>query len=142
MKNQVGQILASILLGVLTLGSTVQAQHTERTIKANIPFDFVVGSEVFPAGHYSLVFIGPVLLELHDSEGRVLANVLTHAVQASTRPVRPKLLFESEAGQQVLTQVWQQGEFTGLQILQPKSGTLAVQKRSRHVQTAQVGNPR
>jgi hypothetical protein len=141
MKNRVAQILASILLGVLTLGSTVQAQHAERTVKANIPFDFVVGSEVFRAGHYAVVFIGPVL-ELHDSEGRTLANVLTHAVQASTPSVRPKLRFESEGGQQVLTQVWQEGDFTGRQILQPKSGTLAVQKRSRHVQTAQAGNPR
>lgn len=142
MKNPVGQVLASILLGVLTLGSTVHAQHTQRTVKANIPFDFVVGGELFPAGHYSLVFIGPVLLELHDSEGRALANVLTHSVQASTQSARPRLLFESEAGQHVLTQVWQEGDFTGLQILQPKSGTLAVQKRSGHVQTAQVGNPR
>ena len=142
MKNRVGQILASLLLSVLTLGSTAQAQHTERTIKANIPFDFVVGSQLFPAGHYSLVFIAPVLLELRDSEGRALANVLIHAVQAATQSVRPKLRFESEGGQHVLTQVWQEGDFTGLQILQPKSGTLAVQKRSGHVQTAQVGNPR
>ena len=142
MKNRVGRVLASILLGVLTLGSTVQAQHTERTIKANIPFDFVVGQRDFSrrtlfAGVHRAGAAGVARLRRPR-----LANVLTHSVQASTQPARPKLLFESEAGQHVLTQVWQEGDFTGLQILQPKSGTLAVRKRSGHVQTAQVGNPR
>ena len=78
MANRVGRVFTSLFLGVLMLGSTVQAQHTERIIKANIPFDFVVGSESFPAGHYSVALIGPVLLELllrvrvaHDHVGRL-----------------------------------------------------------------------
>ena len=82
MKNRVGRVLASLLLSVLTLGSALDAQHTERVIKANIPFDFVVGNEIFPAGRYSVVIIvGPVLLELHDSRAASLANVLTQSVQ-------------------------------------------------------------
>jgi len=50
MTSRVGRVFTSLLLGGLMLGSTVHAQRTERIIKANIPFDFVVGSEIFPAG--------------------------------------------------------------------------------------------
>jgi hypothetical protein len=142
MKNRVGRIVTSLLLGILMLGSTVHAQRNERVIKANIPFDFVVGSQTFPAGRYSVALIGPVLLELRDSEGRALTNVLTHSVQASAEPARSKLRFESEGGLHVLTQVWQEGDDIGQQILQPKSAVRAVQKRSGHVQTAEASNPR
>lgn len=141
MNNRVGRVLVSLLLGVLTLGSA-QAQYVERTIKANIPFDFVVGSEIFPAGHYALVLTGPVLLELRDSQGRTLASVLTNSVQASGQRAHPRLRFESEGGQHVLTQVWQEGEPVGQQILRSKSGSFSVQKHSGRVQTAEVGNPR
>jgi hypothetical protein len=142
MKNRVGRAFASLLLGILMLGSTVHAQRNERIIKANIPFDFVVGGETFPAGRYSVALIGPVLLELRDSEGRALTNVLTHSVQASAEPARPKLRFESEGGLHVLTQVWQEGDDIGQQILLPKSAVRAVQKGSGHVQTAEASNPR
>jgi hypothetical protein len=142
MKNRVGRAFASLLLGILMLGSTVHAQHNERIIKANIPFDFVVGSETFPAGRYSVALIGPVFLELRNSEGHTLTSVLTQSVQALTETARPKLRFDSEGGQHVLTQVWQEGDSTGQQILRSKSASVAVQKRSGHVQTAEVGNSR
>ena len=142
MKNRVGRVFASLLLGVLMLGATAHAQRNERIIKANIPFDFVVGSEIFPAGRYSVALIGPVFLELRDSKGRALTNVLTQSVQTSAEPAQPKLRFDSEGGQHVLTQVWQEGDSTGQQILQSKSATRAVQKGSGHVQTAEASNPR
>lgn len=142
MQNRVVRMLVSLLLGVLTLGSTVQAQYIERTIKANIPFDFVVGSEVFPAGHYSVVLIGPVRLELRDPEGHTLTNVLTQSVQAPSQAARPKLRFDSEGGQHVLTEVWQPGNDMGRQILRSRTATIAVRKRSGHLQTAEAGGPR
>ena len=142
MRNQVGRTLASLLLGVLMLGATVHAQRAERVIKANIPFEFVVGREIFPAGHYSVVLFGPALLELRDSQGRSLINVLTQSVQAPAKPSRPKLRFDKEGGQNVLTQVWQQGDEIGQQVLRSKSATVAVRRGPGHVQTAEAGNPR
>jgi hypothetical protein len=141
MTNRVGRVFTSLLLGVLMLGSTVHAQRIERIIKANIPFDFVVGSEIFPAGHYSVALIGP-LLELRDSQGRALINVLTQSVQAPATPGQPKLRFNKEGGQIVLIQVWQEGNEIGQQVLRSKSATVAVRRGSGHVQTAEAGNPR
>jgi hypothetical protein len=140
--NRVGRVLATLLLSVLMLGSALYAQRTERVIKANIPFDFVVGSEIFPAGQYSVALIGPVLLELRNSQGRALTNVLTESVQAPNTPGRPKLRFDRQGDQNVLTQVWQEGNETGQQVLRSKSSTIAVRKASGHVQTAEASSPR
>jgi hypothetical protein len=142
MKNQVGRVFASLLLSVLMLGPAVYAQRNQRVIKANIPFDFVMGNRSFPAGQYSVVLVGPVRLELHDSRGRTLMNVLTESVQAHAAPGRPKLHFDNEGGQNVLTQVWQEGDEVGQQVLRSKSSTLAVRKGSGDVQTAEAGNSR
>jgi hypothetical protein len=142
MNNMVARVLTSLLLGVLMMGSAAHAQQSQRVIKANIPFDFVVGSRIFPAGRYLLVRIEPSLLELRDSDGHVLANVLTQSVLTLTSPASPKLRFDAEGGRHVLTQVWQENESIGQQIPQSKSVTRAVRKGSGHVQTAEVGNPR
>jgi hypothetical protein len=142
MKKLVGRILASLLLSILALGSAAHGQRTPQIIKVDIPFDFAVGDRFFPAGHYSLVRREPWQLELRDSESRLLINVLTRSVQTLTAPAKPKLIFESEDRHNVLTQVWQQNESIGQQILQPKWGDGAVRKRSRNVQTAKAGNPR
>lgn len=142
MKNRVVGVLASLLLGVLAPGSTVQAQQAEPTIKANIPFDFVVGDEIFPPGRYSVVQAGPVWLELHDAQGRTLTKLLTNSVETSAQADRSKLRFESEGGRHVLTEVRQEGDSVGQQILGSKSPGLAVRKHTGRVQTAKAGSPR
>jgi hypothetical protein len=142
MKNLVKTVLTSILLGVLTLGSIAYAQNAEPAIRVNVPFDFAVGSQTFPAGRYSLAHIAPGLLEVRDSGGRVLATVLTQSVQALSAPDQPKLRFSLEGGQHVLTQVWQENESIGQQIPQSKSAVRAARKQSGRVQTAEVSTPR
>jgi hypothetical protein len=142
MKKRIGHSFTLLLLSVLTLGSFAQAQRPDQIIKANIPFDFSFGNRSFPAGRYTVVRVEPSVLELRDPEGRVLANVLTQSVQSLTAPAQPKLFFESEDGGHVLTQVWQENESIGVKLPPSKSFTRAVQKASRHVQTAQATNPR
>ena len=140
--NRVGRVFASLLLSVLMLGSALYTQHTERVIKANIPFDFVVGNGIFPAGQYSVVLVGPVLLELRDSRGRTLINVLTQSVRTLATSDRPKLRFDNEGGQNVLTQIWQEGYESGQQPLRSKSAKVAVRRGSEPVQTAEANKPR
>ena len=142
MKKLIAHSIALILLSVVTLGLCAQAQSPERTIKADIPFEFSVGNRIFPGGRYSLVRTEPFLLELRDPDGRVLANVLTQSVQSQVAPAQPRLLFDNQGGGHALTQVWQENESIGQQLMPSKSATRAVQKATRHVQTAQVSNPR
>ena len=142
MNNLVGRIVTSLLLSILALGSAAQGQRSRADHSGKHSIRLRGGQPIFPAGHYSLVRSEPWQLELRDSEGRVLVNLLTQSVQTSTAPVRPKLVFESEDRRHVLTQVWQENESIGQQILQSKWGSDAVRKRSGDVQTAKAGNPR
>jgi len=141
MKNLVERTLTALLLGVLSLGYTAQAQHITRVIKVNIPFEFSVGGQTFSAGHYSLVSSTPSLLELRDAEGHALTTVLTNSVQALKGPASPKLQFHNQDGQHVLVQVWQADDSIGQQLQPPKSLIQLAKRRSTHVQTAEVGKP-
>src|SRR6202023_2251328 len=98
MKNVFARTLTSLLLVLLTLGPAAPAQSGPQIIKANIPFEFGVGNQVFPAGGYSLVSTPPELLELRDAEGHILTKVLTNSVEASKTTITPKLQFRSESG--------------------------------------------
>lgn len=140
MKNLVARTLASLLLGVLTLGPAAQAQHAEQVIKANIPFEFSVGNQVFPAGTYSLVSSAPALLDLRDAEGHTLARVLTNSVETLKAPVSPTLEFNSEGGRYSLAQVWQENASIGQQLQRPKSWTKTAKRHSSHTQTVAASN--
>jgi hypothetical protein len=135
MKHLVARTLISILLGVLALGPTAHAQHTERTIKANIPFEFSVGDQTFPAGNYWLVNSAPAFLQLRDAQGRTLATVLTSPVQALNTPASPKLRFTREGGRYALAQVWQENYSTGQQLPSPKALTKTAKRQSGQTQT-------
>lgn len=138
MKNCVKRTLTSLLLGVLALAYTAHAQRTQPVIKVNIPFEFNVGDQTFPAGNYSLVRLQPALLELRDAENRSLTTVVTNFVQALTPAVAPKLQFYTEGARHELAQVWQEDESIGQQLQRPKSGTKTAPRRS--VQAVAVSN--
>jgi hypothetical protein len=140
MNNLVARTLASLLLGVLTLGSAAQAQSTPRVIKANIPFEFGVGNQVFPAGSYSLVSTAPALLELRDAEGHILAKVLTNSVEASKTTVTPTLQFNTEGGRYSLAQVWQENYSIGQQLQPLKSRVKTAKRNSSRTQTVAASN--
>ena len=141
MKNLVTRTLTSLLLGVLSLGYTAQAQRIERVIDVNIPFEFNVGNQTFLAGRYSLVSLTPSLLELRDAEGRTLTTVLTNSVQTSNTTAAPKLQFHNQDGRYVLGQVWQADDSIGQQLPPTQSLTQVAKRRSRHVQTASAARP-
>jgi hypothetical protein len=140
MKNLVARTLASLLLGVLTLGSVAHAQHAEQVIKADIPFEFSVGNQVFPAGNYSLVSTAPALLDLRDARGHILVRVLTNSVETQQVPVSPALEFYNEGSRYSLAQVWKENNSIGQELPQSKLWAKIAKKHSRHTQTIAASN--
>lgn len=135
MKSVIARTLISLLLGVGTLGPTVHAQSTERTIKATIPFEFSVGDKIFPAGNYWLVSTPPAFLQLRDDAGHSLATVLTNSVQSLNATATPKLQFFSEGGHFRLAQVWQGSYPRGQQLQSRKASAKVAKRQSGHTQT-------
>ena len=140
MKKLVARTLMFLLLGVLMFGSSALAQRVERVIQANIPFDFNVGSQTFPAGNYSLVSSAPALLALRDDTGHTLVKVLTNAVETLNTPASPTLQFNSVDGRFSLAQVWQQNYSIGQQLQMPKAWTKIAKGRPVHIQTVTARN--
>ena len=140
MKNLVARTLTSLLLGVLTLGPSAQAQHAERVIKVNIPFEFSVGNQVFPAGNYSLVSTAPALLDLRDAKGHTLARVLTNSVETQKVPASPTLEFYNEGSRYSLAQVWQENYSIGQELPQSKSWAKIAKRHSSRTQTVAASN--
>jgi hypothetical protein len=135
MKHLIAHTLTSLSLAVLLLAGVAHAQYTQ-VIKVNVPFDFAVGHQTFPAGEYSLVRTAPYLLVLRDAQARVLANLITRSAQAASAPAFPRLEFYSEGGQYRLAQVWQQNDTIGHELYRPKAGTVVARHRTVRTQAS------
>lgn len=107
----------ALVAAALLFASTAQAQ--ELRVKADIPFDFVLGNTVYSAGTYT---IGPAMqtsaaLVLDGSDTRVIVvpNMCESAQPAKTT----KLVFDRMGGTYFLHQIWVEGRTDGREF--PKS---------------------
>lgn len=103
----------------LLFASTAQAQ--ELRVKANIPFDFVVGSTVYSAGTYT---IGPALHSTNAMllEGPDARNIVMPNPCSSTLPSKDTVLvFDRMGDTYFLNRIWVEGRTDGRQF--PKSKT-------------------
>jgi hypothetical protein len=142
MKNLFARSFALVVLAGLALGSTAQAQRIEKTIKANIPFEFAVGDKLLPAGTYSLVSSPPVFLDLRNADGRTVARVITNSVETLQAPVSPTLEFNSEDGRYSLARVWQENFSIGQQLRLPKALAKLTGRHSAGTVTVAATNSR
>jgi hypothetical protein len=99
----------------------VSAAHAQEAVKANIPFDFVAGNEVLPAGEYVVTPEGSsrqvILIRSSDSKA---AKFATAFGCSSSRPSdKTKLVFHTMGGRYYLYQVWTAGYDQGREL--PKS---------------------
>jgi hypothetical protein len=106
-------------LGLLLAVSAAQAQETG--VKADIPFDFVVGNHRLPAGEYTVVNQGPVnqAILIRSAEGKTAVFSLTQPCSSFNPSAKTRLVFHTLAGRYFLYQIWTQGNDMGRQI--PKS---------------------
>src|SRR5882757_9067450 len=121
MKQLITRALTSLLLVVVWLAATAQAQFTPLVIKVKIPFEFNIGDAPFPAGEYSMVQPLQHFLVLRDARGRTLASTFTSGIESSAAPVASKLRFYSIAGRNVLAEVWQQDSHLGQKLFITKT---------------------
>jgi hypothetical protein len=108
-------------LGLLLVASGAQAQETY--VKANIPFDFVVGNQILAAGEYMVASEGAtnqaIVIRSNDSKTAILS--LTNSCTSSRPSENSKLVFHRLAGRYFLSQVWVEGNTSGRQVLRSKA---------------------
>jgi len=114
MKKYFGLVFVA---AALLFASTAQAQ--ELRVKADIPFDFVVGNTVYSAGTYTIApalhSTNAMLLEGPDARNIVMPNRCS-----STLPAKGTVLvFDRMGDTYFLNQIWVEGRTDGREF--PKS---------------------
>jgi hypothetical protein len=93
------------LLAFAAVGSAAEST----AIKANVPFEFQIDDQVFPAGQYVVTYpISPVrnLILLSTPEGRALRMIFTHGFDARAWDSRTYLVFNAYGNQYFLSRIW------------------------------------
>lgn len=110
---------AFLALGLLLAVSAAQAQET--AVKADIPFNFVVGNQTLPAGEYTVLNQGAVgqAVLIRSYAGKTALFASTQPCSSSGPSAKTKLVFHTSAGRYFLYQIWTEGNSSGRQI--PKS---------------------
>lgn len=108
-----------VALGLLLAVSAAKAQ--DLVLSANIPFDFVVGNRVLPAGEYRLDTVfqdsGVIALRDQDQPSTTMTGTIPRSLAAPCKTT--KLVFHRMGNEYFLYQIWVEGRATGREL--PKS---------------------
>jgi len=101
-------------LGMLLAVSAAQAQNVR--VKADIPFDFVVGDREMPAGEYILEPTGSLGQAIAIRSDQSTDMALTSPCALSGPSKSTKIVFHALGGRYFLSQVWVEGYAQGRQF--------------------------
>jgi hypothetical protein len=103
----------------LTAMATTRVAQAQEAIVVNVPFDFVAGNQNLPAGEYSVKVSQTdariVLIERKDATAAMFIG--TNAVVANTIQSESKLVFNRYGDRYFLSQVWNEGNSRGRQLM-------------------------
>jgi hypothetical protein len=112
---------ALVMAGVmaLTAMATTRVAQAQEALVVNVPFDFVAGSQNLPAGEYSVKISQTdariVLIERKDATAAMFIG--TNAVVANAPQSESKLVFNRYGNHYFLSQVWNEGNSRGRQLM-------------------------
>ncbi len=112
-------VLASLVLGIVVPSLAQQS----RTIKVNVPFNFIVENDRMPAGAYTIqrIAAGRLLVRRDDSKSAV--SVLALPTQAKAAGDETRIVFRRYGNEYFLYRIWTPGLEVGWEIFQGKLET-------------------
>jgi hypothetical protein len=120
------------VFGALTVFLMATATYAQPPVKANVPFDFVVGDRYYPAGEYSLKSItdgGVMQITTPTQDGGV--NIPSNRC-ANTLPAEKTVLQFSRMGNMYfLHRVWVAGSTTGREFSKGRTETRLAQNHEK-----------
>ena len=129
-------MLVSIVALAFMTALVSNAQSRGQQLRANIPFDFVVGDKVLPAGQYTVGTITSSSNEaivVQSRNGRQNVMRLTKSVHGLTVHERGALTFYRGDVDKIyyLKDIWKSGAAEGRQLLPSKAQRTAERAQSR-----------
>jgi hypothetical protein len=129
MKN-LHSILAA--LAVLLMATAAHAQPTK--LSGKVPFSFVVGDRVYPAGDYSFSNSDDVL-KITNEEQANTEMTLSHACETVKPSKDTKLVFDRMGDYYFLRQIWVEGNSRGAELSRTRT---EIQLAQNHEQVETV----
>ena len=117
MQKYAYQVLTALTLVAWLMVPATQAQSI--MLKADIPFNFVVGDKQLPSGEYHVKQLQPGVIQVQDKVTRSSAIVMTTGVQTGKTSDVGKLVFNRYGDNYFLSRIWEPSSITGRQL--PKS---------------------
>jgi hypothetical protein len=126
MKN-----LRSVLFVLTAILLVPAARAQQKTVKADVPFDFVVGNRAYPAGEYALksALNDAGIIRIENMNDVSAAFTPSNPCSKATPSPETKLVFHRMGGHYFLYQVWTEGNATGREF--PK-GRIEVELAQNH----------
>lgn len=131
MKRQAYKMIALLVL-VGSMAVAAQAQSSGRSeLRANIPFEFIVGHKTMPGGQYTISQVNPssdqAVLQLRSKDGRnavmiQMNNVIGKANESA------RLVFNRYGSESYFAEAWTSSEANGLQAPRSKAERAARQE--------------
>jgi len=116
MKRQIITLAALAALLITPLAYAV-AGITAPNLKANIPFDFVVGGKKLAAGEYKIIMTNTQgLVKVYSTDGQSSAMIMTRVNRNNKVTVGSRLLFRRYGRNYFLGSIYSNGLDTDLQI--------------------------
>ena len=140
-------MLVSIIVLAFATALASSAQTRSRQIRADIPFDFVVGERTLTAGNYAVGTISSNsndAIAIRSSDNRQRAMRLTNAVTDNAKTKRARLVFHRYGNTYFLAQVWAPGSSEGREIVKSKAERateMELAKNASNGELAQSGGP-
>lgn len=120
-------------LGLLLVAAAAHAQGT--AISANVPFSFVAGNQLLPAGRYEIRASGTdsSILTIRSSDRKHIAAVLTFPCGGGWKtPEKTQLLFHRVGEHYQLSRVQAEGSSVGQQLVEGRAYTEAASNQKGH----------
>jgi len=122
MKNQIlkGSTMLMLLVAVTLATAVVSANAQSTAIKANIPFEFIVGDKMLPAGKYSVKRVTTNgALAIQNVDGNNTAIRLSDPTGQMKKNTDARLVFHRYGQNYFLAEVWN-GEGSGRELMKSK----------------------
>lgn len=112
-------MMLTLILTLAFVTAVVSANaQTPSYIKANVPFQFVIGDRMLPAGNYTVkgMTITSDAIQVRNEDGNTSAMRLTNTMEARASQQQAKMVFHRYGNQYYLAEVWD-GVSNGRQLL-------------------------
>ena len=112
------QVLTALTLVAWLMVPATHAQSI--MLKADIPFNFVVGDTQLPSGEYHVKQLRPGVIQVQDKVTRSSAIVMTTGVQTEKTSDVGKLVFNRYGDNYFLSRIWAPSSIIGRQLLKSR----------------------